>query len=201
MAAVTGRPAAASPGELPAGCRRFPASIACQCPPAAESVSKGLQRKCVIVGGLFSEGQGNINHDLRQRVIATPSLFASNSRPWKSHTNLDSGIWTLARTLQEAQIQAEARRLFYVACTRVKDLLILAGAPNDSVRTGNEISIKPRSVPMPTFGHMWLDAMGWQLNDEGRHVFLTQSMPFAVHSHVSELSESNLAISPNLLVD
>ena len=33
--------------------------------------SKGLQRKCVIVGGLFSEGQGNINHDLRQRVIAT----------------------------------------------------------------------------------------------------------------------------------
>ena len=158
--------------------------------------SKGLQRKCVIVGGLFSEGQGNINHDLRQRVIATPSLFASNPRPWKSHSNLDSGIWTLARTLQEAQIQAEARRLFYVACTRVKDLLILAGAPNDSVRTGNEISIKPRSVPMPTFGHMWLDAMGWQPNDEGQHVFLTQSMPFAVHSHVSELTESNLTISP-----
>ena len=26
--------------------------------------SKGLQRKCVIVGGLFSEGQGNISHDL-----------------------------------------------------------------------------------------------------------------------------------------
>ena len=57
--------------------------------------SKGLQRKCVIVGGLFSEGQGNINHDLRQRVIATPSLFASNPRPWKSHSILTAafGPW------------------------------------------------------------------------------------------------------------
>ena len=158
--------------------------------------SKGLQRKCVIVGGLFSEGQGNINHDLRQRVIATPSLFASNPRPWKSHSNLDSGIWTLARSLQEAQIQAEARRLFYVACTRVKDILILAGAPNDSVRSGNQISIKPRSVPMPTFGHMWLDAMGWQPSDDGRHGISTQSMPFAIHSHVSELSGSSSSVSP-----
>ena len=158
--------------------------------------SKGLQRKCVIVGGLFSEGQGNINHDLRQRVIATPSLFASNPRPWKSHPNLDSGVWTLAKTLQEAQIQAEARRLFYVACTRVKDILILAGAPNDSIRSGDQISIKPRSVPMPTFGHMWLDAMGWQPNDEGRHVIEAQSMPFAIHSHVSELSGSNQTVSP-----
>ena len=158
--------------------------------------SKGLQRKCVIVGGLFSEGQGNINHDLRQRVIATPSLFASNPRPWKSHSNLDSGIWTLARTLQEAQIQAEARRLFYVACTRVKDILILAGAPNDSVKIDDQISIKPRSVPMPTFGHMWLDAMGWQANDEGRYAIHTQSLPFPVYSHVSELAESNQIVSP-----
>ncbi len=158
--------------------------------------SKGLQRKCVIVGGLFSEGQGNISHDLRQRVIATPSLFASNPRPWKSHSNLDSGIWTLARTLQEAQIQAEARRLFYVACTRVKDLLILAGGPNDSIHSGDSITIKPRSVPMPTFGHMWFDALGWQPDDEGKHLIIPQLLPFAVHSHESELVGISLNTSP-----
>ncbi|MEE2759159.1 MAG: 3'-5' exonuclease [Candidatus Thermoplasmatota archaeon] len=158
--------------------------------------SKGLQRKCVIVGGLFSEGQGNISHDLRQRVIATPSLFASNPRPWKSHSNLDSGIWTLARTLQEAQIQAEARRLFYVACTRVKDLLILAGGPNDSIRMGNTVSIKPRSVPMPTFGHMWFDALGWQPGEDGRHFIDPQSSSFTIHTHESELVEATQNISP-----
>ena len=149
--------------------------------------SKGLQRRCVIVGGLFSEGQGNISHDLRDRVIATPSLFASNPRPWVTQSSLDSGVWTLARTLQEAQIQAEARRLFYVACTRVKDLLILAGGPNDSVRIGDTISMKLRSLPMPTFGHMWFDALGWEPDEEGRHIIDPKSLPFAVHCHDSEL--------------
>ena len=149
--------------------------------------SKGLQRKCVIVGGLFSEGQGNISHDLRQRVIATPSLFASNPRPWITQSSLDSGIWTLARTLQEAQIQAEARRLFYVACTRVKDLLILAGGPNDSTRLDETISMKLRSLPMPTFGHMWFDALGWEPEEDGRYLIEPQSLPFAVHCHESEL--------------
>ncbi len=158
--------------------------------------SKGLQRKCVIVGGLFSEGQGNISHDLRQRVIATPSLFASNPRPWITQSSLDSGIWTLARTLQEAQIQAEARRLFYVACTRVKDLLILAGGPNDSIRIGDTISMKLRTLPMPTFGHMWFNALGWEPEEDGRHLIDPQSIPFAVHCHETELGETSTITSP-----
>ena len=158
--------------------------------------SKGLQRRCVIVGGLFSEGQGNISHDLRDRVIATPSLFASNPRPWVTQSSLDSGVWTLARTLQEAQIQAEARRLFYVACTRVKDLLILAGGPNDSVRIGDTISMKLRSLPMPTFGHMWFDALGWEPDEEGRHIIDPKSLPFAVHCHDSELGGAGNTVSP-----
>ena len=158
--------------------------------------SKGLERRCVIVGGLFSEGQGNISHDLRQRVIATPSLFASNPRPWITQSSLDSGVWTLARTLQEAQIQAEARRLFYVACTRVKDLLILAGGPNDSIRIDNTISMKLRSLPMPTFGHMWFEALGWEPEEDGRHLIEPQALPFAVHCHVSELGGTSTVTSP-----
>jgi ATP-dependent exoDNAse (exonuclease V) beta subunit len=158
--------------------------------------SKGLQRKCVIVGGLFSEGQGNISHDLRQRVIATPSLFSSNPRPWITQSSLDSGVWTLARTLQEAQIQAEARRLFYVACTRVKDLLILAGGPNDSTRIDDVISMKLRTLPMPTFGHMWFEALGWEPEEDGRHLIDPKSLPFAVHCHESELGGTSTVISP-----
>ena len=158
--------------------------------------AKGLQKRCVIVGGLFSEGQGNISHDLRSRVIATPSIFSSNPRPWLTESNVESGVWTLARTLQEAQIQAEARRLFYVACTRVKDILILAGAPSDTEAIGHHISMKLRSLPMPTFGHMWFDALGWQPDEDGRHSIDSSSLPFAVHHHVSELGEDSTTYSP-----
>ena len=159
--------------------------------------SKGLQRRCVIVGGLFSESQGNISHDLRDRVIATPSLFASNPRPWLSDGSVDSGIWTFAKTLQEAQIQAEARRLFYVACTRVKDYLIIAGGPNDSIWDGKQISMKPRSTSMPTFGHMWFESLGWEPDAESkRYELIPSTVPFPVYHNVSELGEQNSIYSP-----
>ena len=159
--------------------------------------SKGLQRRCVIVGGLFSESQGNISHDLRDRVIATPSLFASNPRPWLSDRSIDSGIWTFAKTLQEAQIQAEARRLFYVACTRVKDYLIIAGAPNDSFWNGKQVSMKPRSTSMPTFGHMWFQSLGWEPDEESnRYILDPSTVPFPVYHNVSELGEQNSIFSP-----
>jgi len=158
--------------------------------------SKGLQARCVIVGGLFSEGQGNINHDLQDRVLATPGIFAANPRPWLTESSLESGVWTLARRLQEAQVQAEARRLFYVACTRVKDLLILAGGPSDSLAVPGGVSLKVRSLPMPTFGHMWFDALGWEPGEDGRYMIPVASLPFAVHRHVSELGEPRPAFSP-----
>ncbi len=158
--------------------------------------SKGLQSRCVIVGGLFSEGQGNIKHDLRERVLATPGIFAANPDPWLTGAKVESGVWSIAKMLQEAQIQAEARRLFYVACTRVKDLLILAGAPSNSHILDGIISFKPRPISMPTFGHMWLDALGWQPNDDGQYSIVPSEMPFPVYSHVSELGLNHVIHSP-----
>ena len=158
--------------------------------------AKGLQKRCVIVGGLFSEGQVTISHELRNRVIATPSIFSSNPRPWLTESSVESGVWTLAKTLQSAQVQAEARRLFYVACTRVKDLLILAGAPNDSEWTNGHLSMKLRSLPMPTFGHMWFDALGWQPEEDGRHYIQPHVLPFAVYHHISELGSDSTTYSP-----
>ena len=158
--------------------------------------AKGLQKRCVIVGGLFNEGQVTISHELRSRVIATPSIFSSNPRPWLTESSVESGVWTLARTLQSAQVQAEARRLFYVACTRVKDLLIIAGSPNDSVWNGNHLSMKLRSLPMPTFGHMWFNALGWLPDEDGRHYIEPPSLPFPVYHHVNELGEDSTTYSP-----
>ena len=148
--------------------------------------SKGLQARCVIVGGLFSESQGNISHDLRERVLATPGIFAANPRPWLTGAKLDSGVWSIARMLQEAQTQAEARRLFYVACTRVKDLLILAGGPNDAVATDEGAALRLRTLPMPTFGHMWFDAMEWE-TEGGRRAVDVSAVDFPIHTHALEL--------------
>ncbi|MDP6899553.1 MAG: UvrD-helicase domain-containing protein [Candidatus Thalassarchaeaceae archaeon] len=160
--------------------------------------SKGLQARCVIVGGLFSEGQGNIRHDLRDRVLATPEIFAANPNPWLTGAKIESGVWTFAKMLQEAQIQAEARRLFYVACTRVKDILILAGSPNDSVWEGDAISLKPRPLSMPTFGHMWFETQGWEPDDDGRYRTCVplELAEFPIHSHVSELGDMHSTRSP-----
>jgi superfamily I DNA/RNA helicase len=158
--------------------------------------SKGLQARCVIVGGLFSEGQGNIRHDQRDRVLATPGIFAANPRPWLTEASLESGVWTVTRMLAEAQVQAEARRLFYVACTRVKDLLILAGGPSDSISEPDGVSLKLRTLTMPTFGHMWFDAMGWQPEEDGRHRIIPPTLDFAVYRHTSELGPSHPGHSP-----
>jgi hypothetical protein len=58
-------------------------------------------------------------------------------------------------------VQAEARRLLYVACTRVKDLLILSGAPKNSTinQDEGEITISWGHKPTPRFGWMWLEAI------------------------------------------
>ncbi|MEC8927075.1 MAG: PD-(D/E)XK nuclease family protein, partial [Candidatus Thermoplasmatota archaeon] len=72
----------------------------------------------------------------------------------------------------------------------------LAGAPSDSEAQGHQISMKLRSLPMPTFGHMWFDALGWQPDEDGRHSINPNALPFAVHHHVSELGEHSTTYSP-----
>jgi len=49
---------------------------------------------------------------------------------------------------------------------------------------------------MPTFGHMWFDALGWQPEEDGRHLIDPQTLPFAVHCHESELGGSSTNTSP-----
>jgi len=49
---------------------------------------------------------------------------------------------------------------------------------------------------MPTFGHMWFNALGWEPEEDGRHLIDPQSIPFAVHCHETELGETSTITSP-----
>jgi len=123
--------------------------------------SKGLQSKVVIVCGIFSENQSNLGQSRRDNILVSEQMFSPRSKPWKSRDAIDSGSWRLSTEVLTSQVQAEARRLLYVACTRVKDLLILAGAPKNSAINQNkgEINISWGHKPTPRFGWMWLEAI------------------------------------------
>lgn len=121
--------------------------------------SKGCQARVVFVAGMFRASHGNVNQEVRKRVLATTELFVANSRPWLTQNSLKSGLWTMAQMVQEAQAQAEARRLLYVACTRVEDVLILCGAPTDSIMNGGRIDFDMKDAETKVFGEMWLDAL------------------------------------------
>jgi ATP-dependent exoDNAse (exonuclease V) beta subunit len=123
--------------------------------------SKGLQSKVVVVCGLFSENQSNLGQSLRSNILVSQQMFSPRAKPWKSRDAIDSGSWRLSTEVLTSQVQAEARRLFYVACTRVKDKLILAGAPKNCKinSTLGEIEIPWKYKPTPRFGWMWLEAI------------------------------------------
>jgi len=123
--------------------------------------SKGLQSKVVIVCGLFSENQSNLGQSRRDNILVSEQMFSPRPKPWKSRDAIDSGSWRLSSEVLTSQVQAEARRLLYVACTRVKDLLILSGAPKNSTINPDEgeITISWGHKPTPRFGWMWLEAI------------------------------------------
>jgi len=121
--------------------------------------AKGCQARVVFVAGMFRASHGNVSQEVRKRVLATTELFVANSRPWLTRDSLKSGLWDMAQMVQEAQAQAEARRLLYVACTRVEDVLILCGAPSDAILSDGRIDFDMTDAQTKVFGEMWLDAL------------------------------------------
>ncbi len=170
--------------------------------------SKGLQSKVVVVTGMFSENQSNLGQSLREHTLVTGEILSARIHPWKSREDIDSGSWRLAKEVLTSQVQAEARRLLYVACTRAKDLLILAGAPEGSALSseGDSIDVRWRQRPVPRFGWMWLEAMRqaarrdglltapWLLEDDAN---LAVPLPFRVKGELT-LSPSELLDDANL---
>ena len=109
--------------------------------------AKGLQAPVVIVTGLFEAGRRSSSIEAQNNVLITPDVIAGRIQPWKSKDKPEDALWMLAEQMNKAQNQAELRRQFYVALTRVKDRLIFVGTPNApcSIGENSRIAMKINS--------------------------------------------------------
>ena len=123
--------------------------------------AKGLQAPVVVVAGLFHAGKSDSSLAAKSNVLVTPQVVAGRINPWSSRDRPDDGLWEFAKRIDHAQRQAERRREFYVALTRVKDRLILVGSPNRSADIDpktQELVLKVRPS-LKTMGGMLLDGL------------------------------------------
>ena len=98
---------------------------------------KGLQSKVVVVAGLFNAGKMDAALAVKENVLITPQVIAGRINPWTSRERPLDGLWQFTKNMNSAQTQAERRREFYVAMTRVEDRLILVGSPSKEAEIGD----------------------------------------------------------------
>ena len=123
--------------------------------------AKGLQSRVVVVSGLFHAGKSDSSLSARNNVLVTPEVVAGRINPWASRDRPYDGLWEFAKNIDSAQRQAERRREFYVALTRVEDHLILVGSPNTScILDESSSKLSFNSKPSKnTMGAMLLDGL------------------------------------------
>ncbi|MDP6866321.1 MAG: UvrD-helicase domain-containing protein [Candidatus Poseidoniaceae archaeon] len=135
--------------------------------------AKGLQAPVVIVTGLFEVGRRSSSIEAQNNVLITPDVIAGRIQPWKSKDKPEDALWMLAEQMNKAQNQAELRRQFYVALTRVKDRLIFVGSPNApcSIDENAMLSMKVNSKGN-NMGDLMLDGFRYMgLNSGGEQAW------------------------------
>ena len=148
--------------------------------------SKGLQSKVVILADIFGQSQTKLIHENQDRLIVTPQLFGVHPKPWLDQKDPISSVWNYIKILHESQVQAEARRLLYVAATRAEERLILSGAPSGAYFGDAGIELEIEQGTTPTFGSMLLESMRqssasnnvespWLIGDEKLGIELTET--------------------------
>lgn len=111
--------------------------------------AKGLEFPVVIIGDVNYEGRRGGSELLVQPELGF--LFKVGDGP-------EPAILTLARQAEQAQEQAESDRIFYVAATRARDMLLLNG--NVGVSSGRP---SPRGWLKQLFPALGLDEAGsWE---------------------------------------
>ena len=123
--------------------------------------AKGLESKVIVVSGIFQAGQYDSSITAKDNVLVTPEIISGRINPWSSTERPDDGLWQFAKSIDGAQSQAERRREFYVALTRVENHLIIVG---NSTNTGTlcestgmlQFTSKPSEK---TMGHMWMEGL------------------------------------------
>ncbi len=151
-------------GELPA--KTLPLSGAIRV--MTIHAAKGLQCKVVVLCGLFNEAHHSLTTTMRNRLVVTPELMASQLKPWSSKEGIQSGMWQFSKYLIQSQIQAEYRRLLYVALTRVEKHLILVGGNNNSpakISETNNIVMNLPNQENPTLGEMIFSGIEYNSKD------------------------------------
>ena len=134
--------------------------------------SKGLEAKVIILADLFSARQTNMRNEQNSRLIVSPEMFAGHPNPWPAEGRPPrSAIWEHVSLLHRARKNAEARRLLYVAATRAKEKLIIAGAPRGTQWLDEEGILIPWTYnkSAPQLGQMWLESLrmgSWRRGEE-----------------------------------
>lgn len=123
--------------------------------------AKGLQAPVVVVAGLFHAGKSDAALAARNNVLVTPQVIAGRINPWSSRERPKDGLWEFTKCIDHAQRQAERRREFYVALTRVKNHLILSGSPSRTAEIDSKtkklmVRVKPS---LKTMGGMLVDGL------------------------------------------
>ena len=123
--------------------------------------SKGLQAPVVVVTGLFSAGKADASMSVQDNILVTPQVLAGRIQPWKAKERPQDGLWAFTAEMNKAQDKAELRRKFYVALTRVKDRLILTGAPGNKASFNESTGLlSVRFAPDPrTMGRMLVEGL------------------------------------------
>ena len=152
--------------------------------------AKGLQSKVVVLCGLFDDLHYSLNNITSKKLVVTPELMASQLKPWSSREGVESGMWQLSKLLTKSQIQAESRRLLYVALTRVEKHLILVGGKNKSpakLVNSNIINMSLKKQENPSFGEMIFSGLA-------NNSINSENNPWIIPS-----KESNLNLQPTEL--
>jgi len=121
--------------------------------------SKGLQSKVVILADIFGHSQTKLIHENQARLIVTPQMFGVHPKPWLNQSDPISSVWNYIKILHESQVQAEARRLLYVAATRAEERLIISGSPSGALFGDSGIELEIEQGSTPSFGSMLLESM------------------------------------------
>ena len=122
--------------------------------------AKGLEAPIVVLFDPFAIGRSDAQMMAREKVLVTPDLVAGRLDPWPGAKKPDSGAWELALLIEDGQQRAERRRHLYVALTRARDRLILAGGPTDaSIGEDGRIRIPIHQDRRDSLGDMFLSGL------------------------------------------
>jgi len=127
--------------------------------------SKGLESPVVILFDPFSIGVRDSALASKDHIKITPDLIAAQLNPWPGKTAPLSGLWNLCKVMENTQDRAERRRQLYVSLTRVKDLLIIVGAPKKVTMDDNgSLVIPSKAFGIGNHGAMLLQSLWTHLH-------------------------------------